>query len=97
MTSRAIPDLERTRIDNLDLRWEFYPASGEVLSFGVFAKRFDQPIERVYRAAGASSRFVGFVNAESAENYGVELEARKSLGFCRSSSSSRSRSSATSR
>ena len=75
------PDLERTRIDNADLRWEWYPASGEVLSIGVFAKRFDKPIERVYRAAGASSRFVGFVNAESAENFGVELEARKSLAF----------------
>ena len=75
------PDLQRTRIDNVDLRWEWYPATGEVLSIGLFAKRFDQPIERVYRAAGASSRFVGFVNAESAENYGVELEARKSLAF----------------
>jgi outer membrane receptor protein involved in Fe transport len=75
------PDLQRTRIDNVDLRWEWYPASGEVLSIGLFAKRFDKPIERVYRAAGASSRFVGFVNAESAENYGIELEARKSLAF----------------
>lgn len=75
------PNLERTRIDNLDLRWEWYPASGEVLSLGLFAKRFAKPIERVYRAAGASSRFVGFVNAESAENYGIELEARKGLGF----------------
>lgn len=75
------PDLQRTRIDNLDLRWEWYPASGEVLSVGLFAKRFDQPIERVYRAAGASSRFVGFVNAESAENYGVEFEARKGMAF----------------
>lgn len=75
------PGLERTRIDNLDVRWEWYPTSGEVLSVGFFAKRFDQPIERVYRAAGASSRFVGFVNAESAGNYGVELEARKGLAF----------------
>jgi TonB-dependent receptor len=75
------PALERTRIDNADLRWEWYPASGEVVSVGVFAKRFDKPIERVYRAAGASSRFVGFVNAERAENYGIELEARKSLAF----------------
>ena len=75
------PDLQRTRIDNVDLRWEFYPASGEVLSVGLFAKRFDLPIERVYRASGASNRFVGFVNAESAQNYGVELEARKGLAF----------------
>jgi TonB-dependent receptor len=75
------PELQRTRIDNVDLRWELYPASGEVLSIGLFAKRFDMPIERVYRAAGASSRFVGFVNAESAQNYGVELEGRKGLAF----------------
>ena len=76
------PDLQRTRIDNLDLRWEWYPASGgEVFSIGLFAKRFGRPIERVYRAAGASSRFIAFVNAESAENFGVELEARKSLAF----------------
>jgi outer membrane receptor protein involved in Fe transport len=73
------PDLQRTLIDNVDLRWEWYPASGEVFSIGLFAKRFAKPIERVYRAAGASSRFIGFVNAESAENYGVELEVRKSL------------------
>ena len=78
------PDLERTRIENADLRWEWYPTSGGVLSIGLFAKRFDQPIERVYRAAGASSRFIGFVNAERAENYGVELEARKGLGFLHS-------------
>jgi hypothetical protein len=45
----------------------FNPASGEVLSVGLFAKRFDLPIERVYRASGASNRFVGFVNAESAQ------------------------------
>ena len=75
------PDLQRTRIQNVDLRWEWYPAVGEVLSVGLFAKRFDQPIERVYRAAGANSRFIAFVNAESAENVGVELEARKNLAF----------------
>lgn len=75
------PELERTLIENLDLRWEWYPNSGEVFSIGLFMKRFDKPIERVYRAAGASSRFIGFVNAESADNFGVELEARKNLAF----------------
>ena len=73
--------LERTRIRNADLRWEWYPGAGEAVSVGVFAKWFDAPVERVYRAAGASSRFVGFVNADAATNYGVELEARKGLGF----------------
>ncbi|MFN8571147.1 MAG: TonB-dependent receptor plug domain-containing protein [Gemmatimonadaceae bacterium] len=74
-------DLQRTRIQNADLRWEFYPQSDEVISFGVFVKEFDQPIERVYHAAGATSRFVGYVNAQSASNYGVEMELRRNLGF----------------
>lgn len=74
------PDLVRTLIDNVDLRWELYPASGEVLSVAVFAKRFHQPIERVFRASSTSS-IVDVVNAESANNVGIELEARKGLGF----------------
>ena len=47
------PDLERTRIQNADVRWEWYPNAGEVFSLGIFAKRFDKPIERVYRAVGS--------------------------------------------
>ena len=74
------PNLERTRIDHADVRWEWYPEAGEVLSVGAFAKRFDRPIERVYKNAGAQ-RFVAFVNAREATNYGVEFEARKGLGF----------------
>lgn len=75
------PNLERTRIRNFDVRWELYPDVSELLSIGVFAKQFDQPIERVYRAAGANSRFIGFVNADKATNLGLEIEARKGLGF----------------
>lgn len=72
--------LSRTRIANFDARWEMYPESGEVLSLGVFAKKFDLPIERVYRAAGSGTRTVFYTNAEKADNLGVELEARKNLG-----------------
>ncbi len=71
--------LERTRIVNVDARWEWYPSAGEVLSAAVFGKTFDLPIERVYRSAGSGTRTVIYVNAESATNYGIELEARKSL------------------
>jgi outer membrane receptor protein involved in Fe transport len=46
----------------------------------VFGKQFDSPIERVYRATSGTS-LVTFVNADAAENVGVELEARKRLGF----------------
>ncbi|HKR09938.1 MAG TPA: TonB-dependent receptor [Gemmatimonadaceae bacterium] len=74
-------NLSRTRISNFDARWEFYPQVGEVLSFGLFAKKFDLPIERVYRAAGSGTRTVFYTNAESADNFGAEIEARKNFSF----------------
>lgn len=77
---RGNPDLIRTLIDNADLRWEFYPRRGEVLSVAVFAKRFEDPIERIFRPSNTNS-IVEVVNAESASNLGVELEARKGLGM----------------
>lgn len=73
--------LERTRVTNGDIRWEWYPRSGEVLSVGLFAKRFDKPIERVYQAQGSGTRTVFYTNAKGADNYGAEIEARKNLGF----------------
>ncbi len=74
------PNLKRALIQNYDLRWEFYPSAGEVLSVGVFAKRFSNPIERIY-VGSSGTRIITFVNAEGADNYGVELEARKGLDF----------------
>ena len=77
---RGNPELIRTRIDNLDLRWEFYPNAGEIFSAGIFAKKFRDPIERVFRASNTNS-LVTFVNADGASNLGVEFEMRKGLGF----------------
>ena len=74
-------ELQRTSIVNGDARWEYYPRGGEVLSFGVFAKQFTNPIERVYQAAGSGTRVVFYTNASSATNYGAEIEARKNLAF----------------
>jgi outer membrane receptor protein involved in Fe transport len=74
------PDLQRTSIVNADLRWEWYPSESEVFSIGVFAKTFDNPIERVYRAGNAANRTIVYVNADEATNYGLEIEARKNLG-----------------
>ena len=75
---RGNPDLVRTLIDNADIRWEFYPRRGELISAAVFAKRFHGPIERVFASTSTNS-FVTFVNATRADNIGVELEVRKSL------------------
>jgi TonB-dependent receptor len=74
------PDLQRALIQNYDVRWEWYMGVGEVLSVGAFAKRFTNPIERVYRGS-SGTRIITFVNAEGADNYGIELEGRKNLDF----------------
>lgn len=77
---RGNPSLRRTLIDNADVRYEWYPNPGEVLSFGVFAKRFHDPIERVYQPT-SSDDIVTFANADAGSDVGVEAEARKGLGF----------------
>jgi len=73
-------NLVRSLIDNVDLRWEAFPNSGEVISVGVFAKRFDNPIERVEQSTSGAYQ-ARFQNALSAVNAGVELEIRKQLTF----------------
>jgi outer membrane receptor for ferrienterochelin and colicin len=73
------PSLQRAMINNYDARWEMYPQSGEILSVGVFAKRFDHPIEKVQISTNGGNIY-SFVNASSAQNFGLELEARKHLG-----------------
>jgi len=77
---RGNPALRRTLIDNADARYEWYPNPGEVLSFGVFAKRFQDPIERVYQPT-SNGDIVTFANADEGSDIGVEAELRKGLGF----------------
>lgn len=77
---RGNPELRRALIDNADARWEWYPGSGQLLSFGLFAKRFHDPIERVYLATSGTP-VVTFVNARQATNYGLETEMRTDLGM----------------
>jgi outer membrane receptor protein involved in Fe transport len=73
------PDLVETTIHNGDLRWETFLGDSEVLAASLFAKHFGSPIERTVEDAGDGQN-IGFANATSANTYGVELEARLSLG-----------------
>ena len=45
----------------------------------MFAKHFDNPIERTVEIAGDGDN-IGFANSTRANTYGAELEARLSLG-----------------
>ena len=71
-------DLKTATIDNLDLRYEYYPRSGETISIGTFYKNFINPIENKTIITTEQPTFT-YINADKAFNYGVELELRKSL------------------
>ena len=87
LTTFGNPNLERALIQNYDARWEWFPAPGEVVSVGVFAKQFDKPIEQVV-ILSAGTEALSYVNADKANNFGVELELRKGLGVVASALSS---------
>lgn len=72
------PDLKSSSIDNLDLRYEFFPRAGEILAASVFTKDFTDPIEKAYNVKTTSDfGETTFLNVDSAEVQGVELEFRK--------------------
>lgn len=58
------PDLQRTLIDNLDARWEWFPRAGEIVSLGVFHKQLDKPIEKYLRSLDGGK--ISFVNRTEA-------------------------------
>lgn len=72
------PNLQTATIDNFDLRYEFYPRNGEMISLGAFYKKFTNPIETLILIRSESPGF-SYQNAEGAFNYGVEFELQKSL------------------
>lgn len=75
------PNLQRSLIQNFDLRYEIFPDAGEIFSLSLFYKHFDQPIEEVF-TPGTNNPEKTFENYKGgANNYGFEIEGRKNLGF----------------
>ena len=74
-------ELRSCYVDNIDLRYEFYPSRGEIISLAAFYKHFDSPIEWTYTVAGGTNLIYSYKNAKSANNYGLELDIRKDLSF----------------
>lgn len=81
LVRKGNPDLRSAVIWNLDLRWEYYPAQGEIITGGLFYKNFTDAIELTFIPGGGTAGIKTFipVNAESASGMGAELEVRKSL------------------
>jgi TonB-dependent receptor len=74
------PDLERTLVDNLDLRYEIFPNFGELFSVGAFYKSFTNPIELVFNTQAQNAELT-WRNIDQATVYGAELEIKKKLNF----------------
>lgn len=74
-------NLVRCKNTNADFRYEWFPASGEIISTSVFYKYFQNPIEQ----SNLNNDVLGYVNADAATVYGIELEVRKKLDFIPSS------------
>ncbi|MCW3467839.1 TonB-dependent receptor [Chitinophaga nivalis] len=71
-----------TLIDHYDVRVEWYPKPGEVISFGYFYKYFDKPVELYRTQPDAGMRIYMLTqNSEWAKVNGWEFDLRKSLGF----------------
>ena len=73
--------LKRTKITNLDLRYEIYPRAGELFTLGVFYKKFQNPIEQFLNQTGPTSFSFNYGNVDEAQGYGLEFEMRKKLDF----------------
>jgi hypothetical protein len=75
------PGLVRTKITNYDLRWELYPATGELFTVGFFYKYFKNPLEVYFNPASGEGSTYNLLNAEEANAFGTEFEFRKKLTF----------------
>lgn len=73
------PDLVRSYIQNMDLRFEHYPGKGQLITVSSFYKYFVNPIER-YMQPGQESQII-YRNANYAQVYGAEMEYRVNLAW----------------
>jgi len=72
-------DLKETRINNFDLRWEWFHNRGQMISISGFYKQFHNPIEIVQFVKAKNN--VQPRNVGDARAMGVEVELRQSLGY----------------
>lgn len=74
-------NLTETRIDNLDLRWEYFMPRGQMFSISGFIKNFDNPIELVRIPEQQTSTEYQPRNVGDGKLFGFEVEFRKNLDF----------------
>ncbi|RKR82106.1 TonB-dependent receptor-like protein [Mucilaginibacter gracilis] len=70
--------IRSTKISHYDFRYEWFPSPGELISFSLFRKQFDYPME-IYK--DQNNRLFTLQNNKAATNNGIEAEFRKSFAF----------------
>ena len=82
------PDMRpQVSIQNFDLRYEHYPATGELFAAGIFFKHFNNPPELYAQDMGGSGNTYFWGNADNAVVYGGEIEMMLGLQrYCQSTS-----------
>ncbi|MFO7790779.1 MAG: TonB-dependent receptor [Bacteroidota bacterium] len=63
---------------NLDIKYELFPAPGELITFAAYGKILKTPIERVSLNQGGGMEYT-YKNAETGNVLGLEMEMRKKL------------------
>src|SRR5690554_2702845 len=74
-------NIQVTKINNFDIRWEKFLEKGQIFSASAFYKTFDNPIELVRIPEQQTSTEYQPRNVGDGKVYGIELEATKSLDF----------------
>jgi TonB-dependent receptor len=77
--TKGNPNLRTAKVQNFDVRWEWYPSKAEMVTVGGFYKQFEDAIELYITPGSGSVRTFEYINAQSANVYGVEVDMRKSL------------------
>jgi len=74
-------NLTSTRINNFDLRWEYFMDGADIISVSAFYKSFDAPIELVRIPTSQTLRDIQPRNVGQGTLIGGEFEFRKNLKF----------------
>jgi outer membrane receptor protein involved in Fe transport len=76
--TKGNPNLKKSEIYNLDLKWEMFPKSGQLFSATTFYKQIKDPINLAL-TRGSSGYFAFSNTGEQADIFGFEVEARTDL------------------
>ena len=76
--TRGNPDLDASKDINYDLKWEYFPSNGQLISLAGFYKEIKDPINKV-QDRGSAGVFSYFNSGDKGEVYGFELESKVDL------------------